>query len=474
MSFITDDFLLSTKEARRLYHEYAADLPIFDYHCHLRPEQIAGDHVFSGIAEAWLAGDHYKWRAMRAAGVTEDRITGGAADEEKFRAWAQTVPSTIGNPLYHWTHLELARYFDIDDVLLNGESADAVRARADEQLTSPDMSVLKILKMMKVRFVCTTDDPVDDLSHHKAIADAKHGDLTVVPAFRPDKAIHIEQADAFREWVAKMESVTGRELSGFSDLLDALDARIDYFHELGARISDHAFVAPRFAVVSANALDKVYKTVRAGGEAAPEDVAGFQTAVMLHLGRRYAERDWTMQLHIGALRSNSTRGLKSLGPDTGFDSMADEPFAADLNKLLDAMDVDDKLPRTIVYTLNPTYNDVVATAMGNFQGGGVLGKMQFGSGWWFNDQKDGMRAQMTSLANLGLLPRFVGMLTDSRSFLSFPRHEYFRRTLCGLVGGWLAAGELPEDYDLLGSTVRDICWNNAVRYFGYNLETIDG
>ncbi len=474
MSFITEDFLLTTKEAVRLYHDYAENLPIFDYHCHLSPDQIARDHVFSGIAEAWLAGDHYKWRAMRAAGVTEDLITGGADDISKFRAWAETVPSTIGNPLYHWTHLELARYFDIDDVLLYGGNADAVRARADEQLTTPDMSVHKLLSKMNVRFVCTTDDPVDDLAQHKTIAAANPPDLTVVPAFRPDKAIHIENGDAFRAWLSKLESVTGRDLPGFADLLDALDARIEYFHQHGARISDHAFVAPRFAVMAHTGLDKVYKTVRGGGEAAPDDVAGFQTAVMLHLGRRYAERDWAMQLHLGALRSNSTRGLRSLGPDTGFDSMADKPFAADLNTLFDAMDVDDKLPRTIVYTLNPTYNDVVATAVGNFQGGGVPGKMQFGSGWWFNDQKDGMRAQMTSLANLGLLSRFVGMLTDSRSFLSFPRHEYFRRVLCGLMGEWLAAGELPADYDLLGTTVRDICWNNAVRYFGYKLETIDG
>lgn len=472
-SFIHDDFLLSGETARRLYHDYAEGLPIFDYHCHLSPAAIAGDARFANLTEAWLAGDHYKWRAMRAAGVAERLITGDADSQERFAAWAGTVPQTLGNPLYHWTHLELARYFGITD-LLSPETAARIFEEANAMLAEPSFSVRGLLSRMKVRFVCTTDDPTDSLEHHRRLAGEAPDDLLMVPAFRPDGAIHIEAADDFRAFAGRLQGLSGHELDSFDAFLDALISRVGYFHDHGARISDHAFVAPRFAIMSEKRLNEVYRRVRSGGGADDEEVAAFQTAVFLRLGRAYAERDWAMQLHIGALRSNSTRGLRDVGKDSGFDSMADAPFAADLNRLLDALDRDRMLPRTIVYTLNPAWNDVLATTIGNFQDGSVPGKIQFGSGWWFNDQKEGMRDQMTSLANHGLLARFVGMLTDSRSFLSFPRHEYFRRVLCDLVGSWVDTGDAPRDFGLLGGMIRDISWNNADRYFGYDLGGIDG
>ncbi len=465
-SFLTEDFLLQTETARRLYHDHAAQMPIFDYHCHLSPAAIAEDASFASITDAWLAGDHYKWRAMRTNGVGENLITGSASDREKFQAWAETVPTTIGNPLYHWTHLELRRPLGIDNLLLDGSTAEEVWTRTGDLLASPEFGVRSILNEMNVRFICTTDDPLDDLSHHRVIAADPTFTTRVLPAFRPDKAVHIEQTDQFRGWVDRLQELAGHDLPRFGDFLTALEVRLDYFHELGARISDHALVVPPFREASQAALNTIYRRVRDGGKPAHAEAEMFQTAVLQHLGRSYARRGWVMQLHIGALRNNATRMFALLGADTGFDSINDEPIAGPLNRLLDSLDVTGELPRTILYSLNAGHNDVLATTIGNFQDGSIAGKMQFGSGWWFHDQKDGMLKQIMSLANMGLLSRFVGMLTDSRSFLSYTRHEYFRRILCGFLGDLAEIGEVPRDIELLGRIVEDISWNNAVAYFG--------
>lgn len=467
---ITDDFMLQNEPARRLYHDYAADMPIYDYHCHLPPAAIADDLRFENISQAWLAGDHYKWRAMRANGVAERYVTGAGSDREKFDAWARTVPATVGNPLYHWTHLELDRPFGISDVLLSEKTAEQVWRRTSALLATREFTTRGIMNQMKVKLVCTTDDPVDDLSHHRAMAADPDFPVTVLPAFRPDKGIHIEAPDTFRAWVEKLEAAVGRSLPDFQSLLEALEERIDYFHELGARLSDHALQVPVFAPASAATVAAVYSKVRDGGEADAVEVDQYQTAVLLALGRAYARRGWVMQFHISALRNNNPRMFASLGPDTGFDSIDDKPVAEPLNRLLGELDRTNELPKTVLYTLNAGKNDIMASTIGNFQDGSVPGKMQFGSAWWFHDQKDGMTRQLTSLANIGLLSRFVGMLTDSRSFLSYPRHDYFRRILCDLAGGWVASGEAPEDYDLLGGMIRDICWNNAVDYFGMKLK----
>ncbi|TVQ18176.1 MAG: glucuronate isomerase, partial [Spirochaetaceae bacterium] len=397
-------------------------------------------------------------------------ITGDASDREKFDAWAHTVPATIGNPLYHWTHLELRQPFGIDDVLLDPGTADDVWRRTGELLAKSEFSARGIIRQMNVRFICTTDDPLDDLAHHRAIAaDASFG-VTVLPAFRPDKAVHIEQAGAFREWVGRLEQLAGEPLSGYERFIEALIARLDLFHEHGARISDHALQTPVFAPAGASKLDAIYRQVRAGKTADADEIAQFQTGVLLELGRAYAKRGWVMQFHISALRNNSPRMFEKIGPDTGFDSIGDEPFAAPLNRLLGELDRTNELPKTILYSLDATRNDVLATTAGNFQDGVTPGKMQFGSGWWYHDQIDGMRKQMTTLANMGLLSRFVGMLTDSRSFLSYTRHDYFRRLLCDMIGDWVERGEAPNDTRLLGAMVQDISWNNAVNYFGINIE----
>ncbi|MFW5882751.1 MAG: glucuronate isomerase [Verrucomicrobiota bacterium] len=469
MTFLTDDFMLGSEPARRLYHEHAKAMPIYDYHCHLPPEEIAANRQFVNISQIWLAGDHYKWRAMRTNGVAERCITGEASDREKFGAWAKTVPATIGNPLYHWTHLELKRPFGIDNLLLDGSTAAQVWERTGELLAQPEFRTQGIIKQMQVRFICTTDDPVDDLAAHKQIAADPEFGVRVLPAFRPDKAFHIEQPEVFRGWLGKLEAVSGQTLDRYEAFLEALLGRLDYFHEIGARISDHALVTPVFAEATASDLQAIYRRVRDGGTASEDEVARFQTAVLLELGKAYKQRGWVMQFHISALRNNSPRMFEALGPDTGFDSIADEPLAAPLNRLLGELDRGDNLPKTILYTLNAAKNDIMATTIGNFQDGSVPGKMQFGSGWWFHDQADGMRKQMQSLANMGLLSRFVGMLTDSRSFLSYTRHEYFRRILCDMIGGWVDRGEAPADYALLGAMVEDICFNNAENYFGIDL-----
>lgn len=467
--FMDENFLLQTRTAERLYHEHAAKMPIFDYHCHLSPQMIAEDHRFSDIAEAWLAGDHYKWRAMRTNGVEERFVTGDAPGREKFQKWAETVPYTIGNPLYHWTHLELKEPFGIENLLLDGESAEEVWNRTGEKLRDPEFSVRGLLRKARVRYVGTTDDPVDDLRYHRAIAADSGFDVTVLPSFRPDKAYAVDKPAVYPGYLKKLAAACGKDgIGSFEELQQLLIDRIDYFAAQGCKVSDHALTLPVYAEAGSVKLEEIFRNAAAGREVSEEDHAAFATALLRTLGREYARRGWVFQLHIGAQRNNNSRMYRTLGADTGFDSMADGSMAAPLAKLLDSLDRTEELPKTILYNLNPRDNELMATMIGNFQDGSVAGKMQLGSGWWFNDQKGGMEWQMSALANMGLLRRFVGMLTDSRSFLSFPRHEYFRRTLCNLLGGWVEAGEAPNDMQLLGTMVEEICWDNAVAYFGIN------
>lgn len=462
--FLTDDFLLDTVMARRLYHGHAADQPIFDYHCHLSPADIANDHRFANLTEIWLKGDHYKWRALRWNGVEERLITGDADDLEKFRAWAATVPQTLGNPLFHWTYLELRRPFGITDTLLSSETADGVWARGNALLAEPGFSVRGILEQMKVRLVGTTDDPADDLRHHAVIAADASCNIKVLPSFRPDRAFKLRAAD-YVEYLGKLGRAADIEITDMAALYRALEKRLDHFAAHGCRIADHGLDQVVYGEASEAELNAILQRRLAGQLPSEVEQAQFTTAVLVFLGREYHRRDWAQQYHMGALRNNSTRGFSSLGPDTGFDSIGDRAIAEPLSRLLDAQDRDGQLPRTVLYCLNPTHNEVLATMAGNFQGGGIPGKVQFGSGWWFNDQLDGMQRQMNQLAQLGLLSRFVGMLTDSRSFLSFTRHEYFRRLLCRMIGRWVAEGQVPADEALLSEIVRNICFDNARRYF---------
>jgi glucuronate isomerase len=468
-SFITDDFLLHNETARELYHDHAAKQPIIDYHCHLPPADIAGDRQFDNIAQMWLEGDHYKWRAMRTNGVEERYITGDGADREKFRAWAATVPATLGNPLYYWTHLELRRPFGIDDLLLSEQTADEVWRRTGEMLAQPEFSTRGILRQMNVQFVCTTDDPADDLRYHREMAEDPELSVKVLPAFRPDKVLGIDQPERLNSYLETLGEAADISITRFQDLLDALEQRLEYFHSLGARISDHALQVPVAADYTLKEVEGIFEKVRGGTAPTQQEVDQYRTAVMEHLGRLYHKHGWVMQLHIGAQRNNNTRMFETLGPDTGFDSMGDGLLAQPLARFLDRLDRTAELPQTIIYILNPRDNELIASLIGCFQDGSVPGKVQFGPAWWFNDQKNGMEWHMTALANMGLLSRFVGMLTDSRSFLSFPRHEYFRRILCGMLGSWVEAGEAPKDMELLGSMVEDICYNNARAYFGLKL-----
>lgn len=462
--FMNDDFLLNSETARELYHNHAKKMPIFDFHCHLPPREIAEDQRFENLGQIWLAGDHYKWRAMRTAGIDERFITGDSTWREKFDAWAKTVPATIGNPLYHWTHLELQRYFDIAEPL-GPDTASAIWDRANTHVAEDNFSVRNLLTRMDVRYVGTTDDPTDDLTHHKAIAGSGFP-VTVRPSFRPDKAYAIHDPAAFTEWIGSLAATANMDrIETFEELREALRRRITYFTEAGCRVSDHALVLPVNADYTEGLLNGILTSVLRGGKPSPEDVEAFTTAVLEFVAREYAERGWVFQLHIGALRNNNSRMYEKLGPDSGFDSIVDGPIAEKLAGFLDRLDRDGALPKTVLYGLNPRDNELLATMLGNFQDGTIPGKIQHGSGWWFNDQKDGMIRQMTSLANLSLLSRFIGMLTDSRSFLSFPRHEYFRRILSELVGGWVENGEAPRDMKLLGEMVENICWYNAHDYF---------
>lgn len=461
--------MLQNEAAKTLYHEYAAGMPIFDYHCHLSPEQIAGNVKFETLTQVWLYGDHYKWRAMRSNGVAERLCTGDASDWEKFAAWAETVPKTIGNPLYHWTHMELKDPFGIRGKVLNPDTAEGIYKSANEKLKQDEFSTRALMEHFRVKAVCTTDDPADSLEHHSAVAGDSDFEVKVLPTFRPDKAMAIETGRAWVEYLEKLGQAAGQPIGSFEELLEALEKRHQFFHSIGGRLSDHALTVPVYAAATEAELKAIFSKVKAGGEASSEEADKFKTALLLHFGRMNAKRGWVMQLHIGALRNNNSRLFAKLGADTGFDSIADGEVAASLSRLLDALDASNELPKTILYTLNPKDNEVLGTMIGNFQDGSTPGKMQFGSGWWFNDQKDGMIRQMTALSNLGLLSRFVGMLTDSRSFLSYPRHDYFRRILCNMVGTWVEQGEAPRDYDLLGGMVADISFNNAKNYFGIEL-----
>ncbi len=465
--FIYTDFLLQTETAKRLYHQHAAKMPIYDYHCHLPVQQVADDVRFENMTQIWLYGDHYKWRAMRTNGIDERFCTGDASDWEKFQMWAHTVPFCFRNPLYHWTHMELKRPFDING-LLCPETAGEIYARCNELLKSPKFSTRGIMRQMNVKLVCTTDDPIDDLKHHRKIA-ADGFEIKVYPAWRPDKGMAVENIKALNEWIDKLQQASDTQIKDFDDYLDALKKRHKFFHDNNCRLSDHGIETAFAEDYTDSEIKKIFAKIRSGKELDINEMLKFKSAMMYEFGLMDAEKGWTQQLHLGALRNNNSRLFKTLGPDTGFDSIGDFEIAKPLVKFLDRLDSQNKLPKTILYNLNPRDNELLATIMGSFQDGSVPGKIQLGSGWWFLDQRDGMEKQMTALSNLGLLSRFVGMLTDSRSFLSYPRHEYFRRILCNILGNDVEAGLIPKDAKLLGQMVENICFNNAKNYFGMKL-----
>jgi glucuronate isomerase len=465
--FLPYDFLLPTHWARTLYFEHAVQQPIFDYHCHLPPDEIAANRRFENLTKIWLAGDHYKWRAMRANGVSEELITGAASDYDKFLAYARTVPHTLRNPLYHWSHLELRRYFNID-LLINEQNAPKIWKLANAKLEKPALSVHGILAKFKVAVVCTTDDPADDLAHHKAIRKSSLA-TRVYPAFRPDKALQVDQPAAFNAWCDRLSAQANIDVKDLASFLAALKQRHDFFHALGGRLSDHGMEYVPAADCTEREAAGIFGRTRDGTAATPEQWTKFASFMMLFFGRLDAERGWTKQLHLGALRNNNSRLLKRLGADSGVDSVGDFPQARSLSRYLDRLDAENKLPRIVLYNVNPADNYLFATMAGNFHDGVIPGKIQFGGGWWFLDQKEGIEWQLNALSNIGLLSRFVGMLTDSRSFLSYVRHEYFRRVLCGMLGADVEAGLIPGDRRALGELVENICYKNAVGYFGLEI-----
>ncbi len=467
MAYLDENFLLYSPTARRLFHEVASNQPIIDYHCHLSPREIATNHRWDNLAEIWLGGDHYKWRLMRANGVDEDLITGDSTPREKFQAWAETVPFTLRNPIHHWTHLELRRYFGID-LLLGPDTADEIWQRANEKLAAPDFTTHGLLRKFDVRVVGTTDDPADALDDHAAIAAS---DLTtkVLPTFRPDKAFQVDRPDLLNPWLAKLEEISGVQIVHLSDLLAALQKRHDDFHAIGGRLSDHGFECLPAQSCSDAEAALIFDQARAGNAATPEEKEKFSFYLMVFLGQLDAAKGWTKQLHLGAFRNTNTRMFQQLGPDAGFDTIGDARQGAALVKYLDALACEGALPKIILYNLNPADNYLLACLTGAFQDGTVAGKIQFGSGWWFLDQKNGIELQLDALSATGLLSRFVGMLTDSRSFLSFPRHEYFRRILCNLIGGEADRGELPDDFETLAGLVRAVCFANARKHFGFDV-----
>ncbi len=469
MELIHDDFLLHSEMARKLYHDYAASEPILDYHSHLPPADIAADHRFRDLWEIWLQGDHYKWRLMRANGVAEKYCTGDAPPYEKFLAWARTVPFTLRNPLYLWTHLELKRYFGLADSL-DENSAPGVWERANSALQTQDLTAQGILRKFKVRAVCTTDDPCDDLSGHRALNSSGAG-FRMYPTFRPDKALRVGSTGPWNAWIGRLQEASQKEVASFNDFLDALRQRHDFFHAAGGRLSDHGLARCHATPCGEREAASIFTKVRAGTAANPAEQEQFASFLMLFFGRLDAEKGWTKQLHLGALRSVNSRQTSEIGPDTGYDSVGDWEQAAALGSYLNLLEQEHALPKTIVYNVNPVDNYVLATAIGNFQDGSIAGKLQFGSAWWFLDQKEGIEWQLNALSNTGLLSRFVGMLTDSRSFMSFPRHEYFRRILCDLLGRDVEKGELPDDEKLLGNMVRNICFSNARDYLGLELSS---
>ena len=461
--FLSEDFLLQTETAKRLYFDYAASMPVIDYHNHLPPDEIASNKTFDNLFAIWLKGDHYKWRAMRANGVAEEFITGTADDYTKFRHWAATAPYTMRNPLYHWSHMELKNPFGMTE-LLSEKTAEKIYHDCNAQL--PRLSTQTLLQHYKVDVLCTTDDPADSLEHHRTIANQPFG-TRVLPTFRPDRAMAVDNPETFNNFVNKLSEVLHKDITRFDDLLAALQNRHTYFHEAGCHLSDHGLNTFYFTPASDKELDTIFNNARHHIAATPHENAQFKTAVLLAVCGWNQERDWTQQFHVGAIRNNNSRLLQRLGADAGVDSIGDWNVAEAMSGFFDALDKKDKLAKTVVYNLNPSYNEVFATMAGNFQNGTVPGKIQYGSGWWFLDQKDGMEKQMNVLSNMGLLSRFVGMLTDSRSFLSYSRHEYFRRILCNLIGKDVENGELPNDMAWLGKMVQDICYYNAKAYFGF-------
>ena len=467
--FLDDNFLLQNNMAEQLYHEYAKQMPIIDYHNHLPPDQVANNINFENLTQVWLYGDHYKWRAMRANGVNEKFITGNASDWEKFEQWSSTVPYTLRNPLYHWTHLELQRYFNITEVL-NADSAKRIYDNATAQLQQASHSVQGLLQQMNVKLICTTDDPVDDLNYHQQHR-AQGGFTKMNPAFRPDKAMNVDDTVSFNNYLTLLEKAADTSISTFNDYLAALKKRHDYFAANGCAVSDHGLEEIYAEDYTQTEIVGIFAQVRSGGNLTLEEKKKFKSAMLVIFAEWDHEKGWVQQFHLGALRNNNSRMLQQLGPDTGWDSIGDFSQARALSKFLNRLDSNDKLAKTIIYNLNPADNELFATMIGNFNDGSVAGKVQWGSGWWFLDQKDGMTKQINALSNMGLLSRFVGMLTDSRSFLSFPRHEYFRRILCNMYGEEVENGELPNDISLIGKTIQDICYNNAKQYF--NLQHLD-
>ncbi len=462
--FNDESFLLKSESAEKLYHEYAENMPIIDYHCHLSPKDIAEDRQFNSITEAWLEGDHYKWRALRTNGVCEENITGKADDYKKFECWAATVPYTLRNPLYHWTHLELKRYFGITKAL-NPQTCREIYDETSAKLKTKEFSIRNLLTRMNITSICTTDDPIDSLVYHQKIKADGFG-IDILPAWRPDKAMAVENPVTFNEYIDKLSAASNLSIDNFNQLLDALKNRHDFFHANGSRVSDHGldtFYAEDYTDAE---IAAVFAKIRSGKQLDTCEIMKFKSAMLYHFALLDQETNWVQQFHVGAMRNNSARMFKKLGPDTGFDSIGDIPVAQSMSKFFSRMDDDDKLAKTIIYNLNPTDNEVYATMIGNFQGSICPGKIQWGAAWWFLDQKFGMEKHLDALSSLGLLSRFVGMLTDSRSFLSYPRHEYFRRILCNCLGTDIENGEIPADFDLVGKMVQDISYNNAKNYFG--------
>lgn len=463
-TFITEDFLLENKFSQRLFHEYASQMPIIDYHCHLPPNDIANNRQFENLTKIWNDGDHYKWRAMRTFGIDERYITGDAPDKEKFAQWGRTVPYTLRNPLYHWTHLELQRYFEID-LLLNSDTANEIYEEATNKLKAPEFSCQSLISRMNVEVLCTTEDPIDSLDNHVKIKDSGF-DVKVSTAFRPDKSILISNEN-YLEYLEKLSIVSKVTIDSYKSLCDALNVRLDYFAENGCTLSDHGLSYVPFRTFTDAEIENIFQKRRANKQLTLEESEKFQTSILMFLCEQYHTRGWIQQFHLGALRNNNARMNRILGPDTGWDSIGDYSQAKTLSAFLNALDSKDKLSKTILYNLNPADNEVLATMTGNYNDGKVKGKMQFGSGWWFLDQKDGMTKQLNALSNMGLISCFIGMLTDSRSFLSYPRHEYFRRIVCNLFGQEMERGELPQDFDLVGKIIQDISYNNAKEYFNF-------
>ena len=468
-AFLDQDFLLESSTARWLYHDVARHAPIIDYHCHLPPEQVANNHQFRNLYEIWLAGDHYKWRAMRSAGVSERFCTGDASDWEKFEAWARTVPQTLRNPLYHWTHLELRNPFGIEGKLLGPTTAKAIWESCNAKIATPAFRTHGLLEHFKVKVVCTTDDPTDSLSHHQLHARDLSAKTRLYPTWRPDRVLFVDQPVVWNDWVNKIETVCGTTIRTVDDLRAALLQRHTFFHETGCRLSDHGLETAYAEIYTEAEVSRIFLKARAGDVPSPQEVAQFRSALLHDMALWDHARGWVQQFHFGAMRNNNSRAFANLGPDTGFDSLGDWPIAVPLSRFLDRLDATNQLAKTILYNHNPRDNDLFATMIGNFQDGSVAGKMQFGAAWWFLDQRQGMEAQLDSLSSMGLLARFVGMLTDSRSFLSYSRHEYFRRILCNKVGDEVERGLIPNDRALLTELINGVCFTNARDYFGLPL-----